>query len=91
MICALYCYLKPALGFWGFIVCRSQPSDQIQAFNRTLFKNVSQQRGVLILCDDICVEWWMSRTGVAILLNIFRTGSQSSFGLSEDSTPEALT
>jgi len=20
----LYCYLKPALGFWGFIVCRSQ-------------------------------------------------------------------
>jgi hypothetical protein len=48
----LYCYLKPALGFWGFIVCRSQPSDQIQAFNRTLFKNFSQQRGVLILCDD---------------------------------------
>ena len=44
----LYCYLKPALGFWGFIVCRSQPSDQIQAFNRTLLKNFSQQRGVLI-------------------------------------------
>lgn len=48
----LYCYLKPALGFWGFIVCRSQPSQQIRAFNRTLFKNFSQNRGVLILCDD---------------------------------------
>jgi hypothetical protein len=48
----LYCYLKPALGFWGFIVCRKQPSDQIRAFNRTLFKNFSQKRGVLILCDD---------------------------------------
>jgi hypothetical protein len=48
----LYCYLKPALGFWGFIVCRSQPSATIQAFNRTLCKNFSQKRGVLILCDD---------------------------------------
>jgi len=48
----LYSYLKPALGFWDFIVCRSQPSDQIQAFNWTLFKNFSQQRGVLIICDD---------------------------------------
>jgi hypothetical protein len=48
----LYCYLKPALGFWGFIVCRSPPSAAIQAFNRTLFKNFAQQRGVLILSDD---------------------------------------
>ena len=48
----LYCYLKPALGFWGFIVCRTPPSALIQAFNRTLYKNFSQQRGVLILCDD---------------------------------------
>lgn len=48
----LYCYLKPALGFWGFIVCRSPPSEAIRAFNRTLYKNFSQQRGVLILCDD---------------------------------------
>src|SRR6202035_2302277 len=48
----LYCYLKPALGFWGFIVCRSAPNNLIQAFNRTLFKNFSQKRGVLILCDD---------------------------------------
>src|SRR5271167_4636417 len=48
----LYCYLKPAIGYWGFIVCRSQPSDAIQAFNRTLCKNFSQQRGILVLCDD---------------------------------------
>jgi hypothetical protein len=48
----LYCYLKPALGFWGFIVCRAEPDDLIQAFNRTLFKNFAQRRGVLILCDD---------------------------------------
>jgi len=48
----LYCYLKPALGFWGFIVCRSSPSATIQAFNRTLCKNFAQQRGVLILSDD---------------------------------------
>jgi hypothetical protein len=48
----LYCYLKPALGFWGFIVCRSEPPAEILAFNRTLYKNFSQQRGVLILSDD---------------------------------------
>lgn len=48
----LYCYLKPALGYWGFIVCWSQPSIPIQAFNRTLFQNFQQRRGALILCDD---------------------------------------
>jgi hypothetical protein len=48
----LYCYLKPALGLWGFIVCRSAQSPTINAFNRTLFRNFAQSRGVLILCDD---------------------------------------
>ena len=48
----LYCYLKPALGFWGLIVSRSPPSDSMQAFNRTLCKNFRQERGVLILCED---------------------------------------
>jgi|SRR5579859_4534001 len=48
----LYCYLKPALGFWGFIVCRSEQPQRIHAFNRTLFKNFTQSRGLLILCDD---------------------------------------
>jgi hypothetical protein len=45
----LYCYLKPA---WGFIVCRSQQSSTINAFNRTLFHNFAQLRGLLILTDD---------------------------------------
>lgn len=48
----LYCYLKPALGFWGFIVCRSSQPERIHAFNRTLHKNFCQARGVLILADD---------------------------------------
>jgi len=48
----LYCYLKPALGLWGFIVCRSPQPKWIHAFNRTLFKNFAQCRGVLILSDD---------------------------------------
>jgi hypothetical protein len=48
----LYCYLKPALGYWGFIVCRAEPQPKIAAFNRTLFKNFRQERGVLILSDD---------------------------------------
>ncbi len=48
----LYCYLKPALGFWGFIVCRSEPPAKITAFNRALCRNFSQLRGVLILSDD---------------------------------------
>ena len=48
----LYCYLKPALGFWGFIVCRSEQSKLIHAFNRTLFQNFRQERGLLVLCDD---------------------------------------
>ncbi len=48
----LYCYLKPALGFWGFIVCRAQQPKWVHAFNRTLFKNFGQARGVLILADD---------------------------------------
>jgi hypothetical protein len=48
----LYCYLKPALGFWGFVVCRSEQPAWIRAFNRTLFKNFNQKRGLLILCDD---------------------------------------
>jgi hypothetical protein len=47
----LYCYLKPALGFWGFIVCRSEQSALVNAFNRTLFRNFNQERGVLILHD----------------------------------------
>ncbi|MCB0253589.1 MAG: hypothetical protein KDI55_07665, partial [Anaerolineae bacterium] len=47
----IYCYLKPALGFWGFIVCRTEQHSKIHAYNRTLFKNFSQQRGVLILSD----------------------------------------
>ncbi len=48
----LYCYLKPALGFFGFIVCRFPQPDKIHAFNRTLFKNFSQSRGVMIFSDD---------------------------------------
>ena len=48
----LYCYLKPALGFWGFIVCRSDQPKWIHAFNRTLFKNFNKTRGLLVLCDD---------------------------------------
>jgi len=48
----IYCYLKPALGFWGFIICREEQPDKIHAYNRTLFKNFSQKRGVLILCDS---------------------------------------
>jgi hypothetical protein len=48
----LYCYLKPALGFWGFIVCRSEQPKWVHAFNRTLFKNFCQDRGLLVLCDD---------------------------------------
>ncbi len=46
-----YCYLKPALGFWGFVVCRTEQPDKIHAYNRTLFKNFRQERGVLILSD----------------------------------------
>jgi hypothetical protein len=48
----LYCYLKPALGFWGFLVCRAEQPAWIRAFNRTLFKNFNQRRGLLIICDD---------------------------------------
>ena len=46
-----YCYLKPALGLWGFVICRSEQPDKIHAYNRTLFKNFNQSRGVLILSD----------------------------------------
>lgn len=48
----LYCYLKPALGLFGFIVCRSAPPENIYAYNRTLFQNFSQSRGVLIVSDS---------------------------------------
>lgn len=48
----LYCYLKPALGFWGFIVTRSEQPKLVHAFNRTLFRNFTQSRGLLILCVD---------------------------------------
>ena len=48
----VYCYLKPAICLWGFIVCRRPPSPAIAAYNRTLFKNFAQSRGVLILTDE---------------------------------------
>ncbi len=48
----LYCYLKPALGFWGFLACRADQPEVIHAFNRTLFKNFSQKRGLLIISED---------------------------------------
>jgi hypothetical protein len=48
----LYCYLKPALGFWGFVVCRSPQPEPIHAFNRTLYKNFVQKRGLMILTDE---------------------------------------
>jgi hypothetical protein len=48
----IYCYLKPALGFWGFIVCRKEQPSKIHAYNRTLFKNFTQSRGILILSDS---------------------------------------
>jgi hypothetical protein len=48
----LYCYLKPALGNWGFIACRGEPSDAIQRFNRTLFKNFGQSRGLSIVSSS---------------------------------------
>jgi len=48
----LYCYLKPAMGLWGFIVCRTPQPDLTHAYNRTLFKNFIQSRGVLILSDE---------------------------------------
>jgi hypothetical protein len=47
-----YCYLKPVLSLWGIIVCRSKQSAKVHAYNRTLFKNFLQARGVLILTDD---------------------------------------
>lgn len=47
-----YCYLKPSIGFWGFIVCRSEQPDKIVAYNRTLFSNFVQRRGVMILTDE---------------------------------------
>ncbi len=47
-----YCYLKPALGLWAFIICRSEQADIVNAYNRTLFKNFNQSRGVLILSDE---------------------------------------
>ncbi len=47
-----YCYLKPALGLWGFVVCRAEQPGKIHAYNRTLFHNFAQARGVLILTDD---------------------------------------
>lgn len=50
----LYCYLKPAIGLWGFIVCRDKQPEKIMAYNRTLHKNFAQNRGVIILtADDI--------------------------------------
>lgn len=48
----VYCYLKPALGLWGFVVRRATQPEKIQAYNRTLFKNFGQKRGVLVLTDD---------------------------------------
>ena len=48
----VYCYLKPAIGFWGFIVCRERQKEEVYAYNRTLFKNFEQKRGILILSDD---------------------------------------
>ena len=48
----VYSYLKPAIGLWGFIVCRKTPSPNILAYNRTLFNNFRQERGVLIITDD---------------------------------------
>lgn len=48
----IYCYLKPALGLWGFIVCRAAPPETLNTFNRTLFKNFAQARGCLILSQD---------------------------------------
>lgn len=48
----IYCYLKPALGLWGFIVCREEQPKIIHDYNRTLFKNFVQERGVLILTDQ---------------------------------------
>jgi len=48
----VYSYLKPAMGLWGFIVCRAPQGDNIIAFNREQFNNYQQKRGVLILTDD---------------------------------------
>jgi len=45
----IYCYLKPAIGYWGFIVCRSHQQSNIDKYNRTLFQNFGQQRGILII------------------------------------------
>lgn len=47
-----YCYLKPALGLWGFLVTRARQGDSVAAYNRMLFKNFAQERGVLIICED---------------------------------------
>ena len=48
----LCCYLKPAIGLWGFIVCRTPQPEVMHAYNRTLFKNFTQTRGLLILSDE---------------------------------------
>ena len=48
----IYCYLKPAIGLWGFIICRAKQLKTIDGYNRTLFKNFAQSRGVLILSVD---------------------------------------
>lgn len=49
----IYCYLKPAIGLWAFLVARSDDPipDVVQACNRTLLKNFTQSRGLMILTD----------------------------------------
>lgn len=57
----LYCYLKPVLGFCGFIVTRAQPSEAVAAFNRSLCKNFRQERVVLILTDKDLMRMVMAK------------------------------
>jgi hypothetical protein len=47
----VYCYLKPAIGLWAFIVCRAEQPENIHAYNRTVFKNFTQTRGLIIIND----------------------------------------
>jgi len=48
----VYSYLKPAIGLWGFVVCRAQQDENTISFNRQQFNNHRSERGVLILTDD---------------------------------------
>ena len=58
----LYCYLKPALGYWGFTACRANHSQRSRPSTEHCFRTSDKKEACSSSATTTCVAWSSKRS-----------------------------